>query len=157
MPYSLVESFSATTSFCVVHVDAHPPAAMSPTPNPYVATQLRQLIYYHLDNDFVQNALFLAGRLHGQEPRSPDAAHLLALCNLRLGRLKAAYDYSREKGFRGHHLGCAYVFAQACLGLGRYPEGITALDRARGQWGGRNHWSKCTPHKEVCQQKPHIN
>ncbi|KAB2578496.1 Protein bimA [Lasiodiplodia theobromae] len=122
---------------------------MSPTPNPYVATQLRQLIYYHLDNDFVQNALFLAGRLHGQEPRSPDAAHLLALCNLRLGRLKAAYDYSREKGFRGHHLGCAYVFAQACLGLGRYPEGITALDRARGQWGGRNHWNK---HSETARR-----
>lgn len=115
---------------------------MSPTPNSYVATQLRQLIYYHLDNDLVQNALFLASRLHAQEPRSADAAHLLALCHLRLGRLKAAYDYSREKGFRGQHLGCAYVFAQACLGLERYPEGITALDRARGFWGGRNHWNK---------------
>lgn len=120
---------------------------MPPAPNPYAVTQLRQLIYYHLDNDLVQNALFLAGRLHGQEPRSADAAHLLALCNFRLGRLKAAYDYSREKGFRGQHLGCAYVFAQACLGLERYADGITALDRARGLWGGRNTWSESNTHE----------
>ncbi|KAK7614238.1 hypothetical protein JOL62DRAFT_564489 [Phyllosticta paracitricarpa] len=113
-----------------------------PPSNPHVATQLRQLVYYHLDNDLIHNALFIAGRLHGQEPRSADAAHLFALCHLRLGNLKAAYDYSREKGFRGHHLGCAYVFAQACLGLQRYSDGITALDRARGFWGGRNHWNK---------------
>ncbi|KAK8234635.1 hypothetical protein HDK77DRAFT_318271 [Phyllosticta capitalensis] len=115
----------------------------------HVATQLRQLVFYHLDNDLTQNALFTAGRLHGQDPRSADAAHLFALCHLRLGNLKAAYDYSREKGFRGHHLGCAYVFAQACLGLQRYHEGITALDRARGFWGGRNHWNK---HSEVARR-----
>ena len=114
---------------------------MSPS-NTCIAAQLRQLIYYHLDNDLVQNALFLAGRLHGLEPRSPDAAHLLALCHFRLGRLKAAYDYSRDKGLRGQHLGCAYVFAQACLGLERVADGIGALDRARGLWGGRNHWSE---------------
>ena len=114
---------------------------MSPS-NTCVAAQLRQLIYYHLDNDLVQNALFLAGRLHGLEPRSPDAAHLLALCHFRSGRLKAAYDYSRDKGLRGQHLGCAYVFAQACLGLERLTDGIGALDRARGLWGGRNHWSE---------------
>jgi anaphase-promoting complex subunit 3 len=112
---------------------------MSPT-NPHIALQLRQLVYYHLDNDLLQNALFLAGRLHGLEPRSAEAAHLLALCNLRLGRLKAAYDYSREKGLRGMHLGCAYVFAQACLALERYADGIGALDRARGLWAGRNHF-----------------
>ncbi|KAF2139095.1 uncharacterized protein K452DRAFT_300657 [Aplosporella prunicola CBS 121167] len=117
------------------------PIAMTST-SPHVTTQLRQLIYYHLDNDLLPNALFLAERLHGCDPRGPDAAHLLALCHFRLGRLKAAYDYSREKGLRGQHLGCAYVFAQACLGLERYGEGIMSLDRARGLWGGRNHWNK---------------
>ncbi|ORY18211.1 hypothetical protein BCR34DRAFT_473669 [Clohesyomyces aquaticus] len=114
---------------------------MSPAPQG-VAGQLRQLIHYHLDNGFADNALFLAGRLHALEPRSPDAAHLLALCNLRLGRYKAAYDYSRPKGFQGQHLGCAYVFAQACLGLERFVDGATALERARGLWAGRNHWNK---------------
>ncbi|KAF2464329.1 TPR-like protein [Lindgomyces ingoldianus] len=114
---------------------------MSPSP-PGVAAQLRQLIHYHLDNGFLENALFLAGRLHGLEPRSPDAAHLLALCNLRLGRYKAAYDSSRPKGCQGQHLGCAYVFAQACLGLERFVDGAFALEKARGLWAGRNHWNK---------------
>jgi anaphase-promoting complex subunit 3 len=107
-----------------------------------VSTQLRQLIYYHLDNDLLDNALFLAGRLQALEPRNADAAHLSALCHIRLGRLKGAYDHSRERGIKGQHLGCAYVFAQACLGLERYFEGISGLERARGLWGGKNHWSE---------------
>lgn len=114
---------------------------MSP-PTTSIAIQLRQLIYYHLDNGLEDNALFLAGRLHGLDPRNPDASHLLALCNFRLGRLKAAYDHAKDKGSRGQHLGCAYVFAQACLALEKHTEGIVALDRARGLWAARNHWSE---------------
>jgi anaphase-promoting complex subunit 3 len=114
---------------------------MSPPPSG-VNAQLRQLIHYHLDNGFVENALFLAGRLHALEPRNLDAIHLLAHCNLRLGRYKAAYDYSKTRGLQGQHLGCAYVFAQACLGLEKYDQGVTALEKARSLWTGRNHWSK---------------
>jgi len=114
---------------------------MSPS-NPLVASQLHQLIFYHLDNDFLQNALFFAGRLHGLEPRSPDTAHLLALCHLKLGHFKAAYDYSRDSRLRGNHLGCAFVFAQACLALERYQDGTVALEKCRGLWAVRNHWSK---------------
>ena len=114
---------------------------MSPPPSG-VNAQLRQLIHYHLDNGFLENALFLAGRLHALEPRSADATHLLAHCNLRLGRYKAAYDYSKSKGLQSQHLGCAYVFAQACLGLEKYDQGVTALEKARGLWAGRSHWSK---------------
>ena len=51
-----------------------------PPPNPYTLSQLRQLIYYHLDGNLLRNALFLAGRLHAYEPRSSEAAYLLALC-----------------------------------------------------------------------------
>lgn len=107
-----------------------------------VSAQLRQLIHYHLDNGFLENALFLAGRLYALEPRNPDAAHLLALCNLRLGRYKAAFDYSRSKGLQSQHLGCAYVFAQACLALDRFDLGAQALEKTRSLWAGRNHWSK---------------
>lgn len=114
---------------------------MSPIPQG-VAGQLRQLIYYNLDNNNVRNALFLAGRLHGLEARSAEAAYLLAMCHLRLGELKTAYDYSRTPGSRGTHLGCAYVFAQTCLGLGKYGEGITALDKSRGLWLDRSSWNK---------------
>lgn len=112
------------------------------SPPTAVNAQLRQLIHYHIDNGFLENALFLAGRLLALEPRNPDAAHLLALCNLRLGRYKAAFDSSRSKGSHLQHLGCAYVYAQACLGLERYHMGAEALEKVRGLWVGRNHWSK---------------
>ncbi|KAI9837830.1 MAG: hypothetical protein M1819_006764 [Sarea resinae] len=115
---------------------------MSPPTNPYIVSQLRHLIYYHLDNNLLQNALFLAGRLNAYEPRSPETSYLLALCHLLLGQLKAAYDCSRSSGSRGTHLGCSYVFAQACLGLERYADGATALDRSRGLWSGKNNWNK---------------
>ena len=108
--------------------------------NPHIISQLRQLIYYHLDCNFLQNALFFAGRLHAYEPKSSEAIYLLALCHWRLGQLRAAYDCSRSAGSRGTHLGCAYVFAQTCLGLERYLEGVTALDRSRGLWSSRNNW-----------------
>lgn len=113
-----------------------------PPPNPYIISQLRQLIYYHLDCNLLRNALFLAGRLHAYEPKSSEAAYLLALCHLRLGQMKAAYDSSRNSGSRGTHLGCSYVFAQACLGLQRYVEGVTAIDRSKGLWSARNSWGR---------------
>jgi anaphase-promoting complex subunit 3 len=112
---------------------------MSP---PGVPAQLRQLIHYHLDNGFYDNALWLAGRLVAVEPRSPDAAHLMALCNLRLGRYKAAHDIAKHKSHQQQHLGSAYVFAQACLALERYEAGALALEKVRAQWAMRNHWSR---------------
>ncbi|KAJ9625519.1 anaphase-promoting complex subunit cdc27 [Taxawa tesnikishii (nom. ined.)] len=60
--------------------------------------QLKQLIFYHLDNEMPDNANFLAGRLHAMEPRNPDTSHLLALTYLRSRRPKAAYDYSQKVG-----------------------------------------------------------
>lgn len=116
---------------------------MSPT-NPHVAQQLRQLIYYHLDCNLLRNALFFAGRLHAYEPRASEAAYLLALCHLRLGQFKAAYDNSKYCGSRGTHLGCSYVFAQACLALEKHHEGITALERSKTLWLPRNNWNKHT-------------
>ena len=112
---------------------------MAPS-NPHVAAQLKNLIYYHLDNNLLSNALFLATRLYAFEPKA-DSAYLLALCHLRNRDLKSAYETSRIAGSRGSHLGAAYVFAEACRGLGKYVEGINALDKSRGLWGGRNNWS----------------
>ena len=114
---------------------------MSPS-NPHISSQLRQLIYYHLDNNLVRNALFLAGRLHAYEPRSSEASYLLALCHLQSGQVKAAWNYSRNSGSRGTHIGCSYVYAQACLDLGTYVDGVTALERSKGLWVTKNNWSK---------------
>jgi anaphase-promoting complex subunit 3 len=124
---------------------------MSP-PTATAISQLRHLIYYNLDNDLLQNALFLAGRLHGLDPRSPETTYLVALCHLKLGHFRAAYDYAKDTRLRSSSsansasapalLGCAYVFAQACLALRRYQEGISALERCRNAWAGKNNWHK---------------
>lgn len=107
----------------------------------HISSQLRQLIYYHLDNNLIRNALFLAGRLHAYEPRSSEASYLLALCHLLSGQPKAAWEYSRSSGSRGTHVGCSYVYAQACLDLGKYIEGITALERSKSLWANKNNFS----------------
>jgi anaphase-promoting complex subunit 3 len=116
---------------------------MAPT-NPSVISQLRQLIYYHIDNNLLKNAQFYAERLAAYDHRSTESAYLLALCHLRLGDHASAYDYAKPAGWRGTHLGCAYVFAQACLALERYKDGITALEKSRGLWGGKNSFGKHT-------------
>lgn len=117
-----------------------PPAGV----NTSVVSQLRQLIYYHIDNNLLKNALFFAERLAAYDHRAPESANLLALCHLRLGDNASAYEYSKPAGSRGTHLGCAYVFAQACLALGRHKDGIVALEKGRGLWGGKNGFGKHT-------------
>ncbi|PFH61028.1 hypothetical protein XA68_18393 [Ophiocordyceps unilateralis] len=104
-------------------------------PNPMVVGGfLRQVIYYHLDSASYENALFFAERLVAQDPKSTDALHLYALSHLRLGDARSAYDVSKPIGHRGIHLGCTWVFAQACLVLERYKDGIVALEKSRGFW-----------------------
>lgn len=107
-----------------------------------MTAQLKQLIYYHLDTESLENAEFLASRLHAIEPRNPDSSHLLALAYLRLHRYKAAYDTAQRYGANGRHLGCAYTFALASRELERYQDGILALDKSKSLWAGRNHWNK---------------
>lgn len=118
-----------------------------PTASP--SSQLRQLVYYHLDNNLLKNALFLAQRLVAYEPRSAEAAFLLAHCQFQCGYTKASWDTSRPYAIKGTHLGCAYVFAQACLELGRYIDGNQALEKSRPLWQGRN---TLTQHNESRRQ-----
>lgn len=95
-----------------------------------------RLVYEFLDSDLYENALFVAERLHALEPDKSSWLHLTALCYLRLGRVSLALDRSRERGINGSHLGCSYVFAQACLKQKNYVEGIAALRQAKSLWGG---------------------
>lgn len=104
-------------------------------PNPAaVGGLLRQVIYYHLDNASYDNALFFAERFAAQDPKAADAVYLYALCHLRLRDYRSAYDISKPLGYRGVNLGCAWVFAQACLALERYKDGIVALEKSKGLW-----------------------
>jgi anaphase-promoting complex subunit 3 len=114
---------------------------MAPSPV-HIVAQLRQLIYYHLDNNLLKNALFLAARLVAYEPRSPEAAYLQAYCQFQSGYVKAAWETSRSFASRASHLGCTYVFAQASLELGRYVDGLTALEKSKVLWHGRNTWGQ---------------
>lgn len=103
-----------------------------------LTTQLRQIIWYHLDNESHENALFFAGRLHAIDPRNPDSVHILALCHLRCGQAKAAYDQCRPLALKREHLGCSYVFAQSCLVLEAFADGIAALERVRSLWEAKS-------------------
>jgi anaphase-promoting complex subunit 3 len=103
-----------------------------------VTTLLKQTVFYHLDSFAYDNALFFAERLQAQDPRSGESAYTLALCHLRLGDAQSAYEVSKSAGYRGIHLGCAFVFAQACLQLDKYKDGITALEKSRGLWANKS-------------------
>ena len=120
---------------------------MSPV-NPHIVSQLRQLIYYHLDCNLPRNALAFAERLKGYEPKSPEAAYLEGLCYLRLGQLNAAYHSTKLPGTRGNHLGCSYIFGQACLGLERCLEGLAATEKSKSLWATRNSWSESAEEDE---------
>lgn len=104
-----------------------------------IADDLRHLIYYFLDNDLLSNALFIATRLVAHEP-SADATHILSLCYLRLDQLSAAAEHSELFGKTGQHLGCTYVFAKCCLGLGQFKNGIQALEQSKSVWNKTDNW-----------------
>ncbi|KFA67391.1 hypothetical protein S40285_00196 [Stachybotrys chlorohalonatus IBT 40285] len=105
---------------------------MAPTPTA-VGGLLQQVIHQHLDNSCYDNALFFAERYVAQDPKSSDAIYLHALCYLRLGNVRAAHDVSKVMGYRATHIGCTWVFAQACLVLEKYKDGISALEKSRVQ------------------------
>lgn len=114
---------------------------MAPSPTA-VGSLLGQVVHYHLDSGSYDNALFFAERYAAQDSRSSDAAYLLSLCHLRLGDNRSAYDVSKPMGYRGVNLGCSWVFAQACLALERFKDGISALDKAKSLWSQKNTMGK---------------
>ncbi|KAL7626216.1 anaphase-promoting complex subunit cdc27 [Parahypoxylon ruwenzoriense] len=114
---------------------------MAPTSSA-IAGQLRQLVYYNLDNISYDNALFYAERLAAQDPRSTESPYLLALCHFRLGDYHSAYEASKAAGYRGSNISCSYIFAQTCLVLERYKDGIMALERSRTSWSRKSNLGK---------------
>ncbi|KAF6803499.1 20s cyclosome subunit (nuc2 cdc27) [Colletotrichum sojae] len=116
---------------------------MAPT-SAAITGLLRQVVYYHVDNNAYENALFFAERLNAQDPKSSESAYLLALCHLRLGDHRTAFEVSRHSASRGTNLGAAWVFAHACVELERYKDGINALEKARDKWSGKTNLGKHT-------------
>ncbi|KAI1131633.1 tetratricopeptide [Nemania abortiva] len=116
---------------------------MPPT-NAAVMAQLRQLVHYHLDHHSYDNALFFSERLYAHDHRSGESAYLLALCHFRLGDYRSAYEISKAANYRGIHLNCAYIFAQTCLLIERYKDGITVLEKSRALWFHKSSFGKHT-------------
>ncbi|KAI1191284.1 tetratricopeptide [Nemania serpens] len=109
-----------------------------------VTAQLRQMVHYHLDHHSYDNALFFAERLFAHDQRSGESAYLLALCHFRLGDHRSAYEISKAANQRSVHLNCLYIFAQTCLLIEKYKEGITALERFREYWSLKSSFGKHT-------------
>lgn len=107
-----------------------------------------RLVYDFLDNDLYENALFVTERLHALDSDNSSWIHLMSLSCLRLGRVALAAEHSRERGLSGHHLGCSYVFAQACLRQKNYSDGITALRQAQRLWTGILPPNSCAHKRE---------
>ncbi|KAI2630887.1 putative 20S cyclosome subunit [Hypoxylon sp. NC1633] len=107
-----------------------------------ISAQLKQIVHYHLDNLSYDNALFFAERLNTHERRSSESIYLLALCHFRLGDHQSAYETSKGAAYRGNDVSCSYIFAQCCLSLGRYKDGIVALEKSRGLWSGKSSQGK---------------
>ncbi|KAI1758964.1 putative 20S cyclosome subunit [Hypoxylon sp. FL1150] len=114
---------------------------MAPTSSA-TAGQLRQIIHYHLDNISYDNALFFAERLAAHEPRSSESPYLLALCHFRLGDYQSAYEISKAVGYRGTNISCSYIFAQCCLALEQYKDGIVALEKTKASWSRKSSIGK---------------
>jgi len=106
----------------------------------HIPEHFRQIIWYSLDNSLVNNALFVAERLLALNDRDPDSRHLLGICFLRAGRTSSAYTATRGS----RHPGCSYVFAQSCKEMGKFREGLFALENALNQ--SPKKWSACNCH-----------
>ncbi|KAF3938261.1 hypothetical protein ABW19_dt0206073 [Dactylella cylindrospora] len=113
--------------------------ACDPSTLPAVSSQLRKVVWYSLDNNLIQNAIFTAERLVAFDPKDAENTYLLALSLYRSNNVKHAE--SMVKGIKGH-LGCAYLFAQCCLALKRYKDGISALEKCKNLWFRESHWNQ---------------
>ena len=117
------------------------PFVTSPT-TPSVISYLQNHIFYALDNNIFSESLFFAERLYGHAPDVADSVFLLSLCHFRAHQFQSAFECSRARGLDGKHLGCAYIFAQASLELGKCGEGIDALENCKHLWRGTDCWSE---------------
>lgn len=100
----------------------------------YSRTSYRDLIFYSLENDFMDTAQFTAERLMASNPNSPDATYLYSLVLYKTKRYKAAFNVSGD--YCGSHVGCSYIFAKACIELKQEADGIRALLKTMNEWKG---------------------
>ncbi|KAK6543956.1 anaphase-promoting complex subunit cdc27 [Orbilia ellipsospora] len=113
--------------------------ACDPSTLPAVNSQLRKVVWYSLDNNLIVNAIFTAERLVAFDPKDPENTYLLGLSLYRGNHVKHAESIT--KGVKGH-VGCAYIYAQCCLALKKFREGIAALEKCKTLWATESHWNQ---------------
>ncbi|KAA8915726.1 hypothetical protein TRICI_002133 [Trichomonascus ciferrii] len=92
---------------------------------------LRRIIWQALDHELLPSAEFACERLLALDPENLDSVHLKALTLYRVGKYKSAYNLCSGKS---RNAGCLYVYIMCCYKLGKYTDGIGALDGNREQW-----------------------
>ncbi|EWC46968.1 hypothetical protein DRE_03730 [Drechslerella stenobrocha 248] len=120
-------------------VSSNATGSCDPSTLPAVLSQLRRVVWYSLDNNLITNAVFTAERLVAFDSKDPENTYLLALSLYRGNHVKHAE--SLAKGHKGH-VGCAFIYAQCCLALRKYRDGIAALDKCKSQWQKESHWNQ---------------
>lgn len=91
---------------------------------------MEQAILYSLDNGFLDSAVLLSEQLYYTDLLSSHARFLHGLCLFRAREFQKAHLLTHNV----RHLGCAYIFAQTCLVLKRYKQGISALVAVQAMW-----------------------
>lgn len=91
-------------------------------------------IWRCLDGAIYPSAVFLCERLVALDPENKDWRHLMGLVYQRSGKYALAINATMYGSGHLQHLGCAYVYSQCCHQLGKYIDGITALEAVQSQW-----------------------
>ncbi|SPO02857.1 uncharacterized protein DNG_05534 [Cephalotrichum gorgonifer] len=99
-----------------------------------VKRTLQEVIYYHLDNYLLNNALFFAERLVAFDPQSTHARRLLGLCHFRLNDYHSATETLNPVLIKHPDLACTWIYAQSCFALKKYKDGAAALEKSRSLW-----------------------
>lgn len=102
----------------------------------YLRLYLRLVVVHSLDNYNIKNAEFAAERLLAIDPDDLDSLHLYCHTLFRQRRFMAVYN--RAQGTRGH-TGCAFLFAQLCLELQKFKEGVFVLLRELPHMANHGH------------------
>ncbi|EEB06895.1 anaphase-promoting complex subunit Apc3 [Schizosaccharomyces japonicus yFS275] len=95
-----------------------------------MSERLRSIIWYSIDIQDYKNAIFFAERLYTMEG---SLDNLCLLAHTHLLQLNYAMTFQLLEKHAINPISC-YTFAKACLYLGKYKQGISALEMTQESW-----------------------
>lgn len=91
----------------------------------HIQQVLRRMVWQALDYELLPSAEFACERLRAMDNTNLDSIHLMALVWYKQGKYKASRDILESS--ISAHPGCLYVYILCSYKLGRYNDGISAL------------------------------